>query len=380
MGRKVPANEWPCMLKNTSLSLGRGVFRIKTAEDMKRILGEYRQNATLQAGIKATNDSILQYFTPKDSEYLAKPPINGNVPPFLFEHCVDLSLGWIEYCYEGCITEEGKLTHYAFTEELYNKNAAGLAYVTPPPSFPQTPKMFDKLEAYVAGYMKGLIERGYLRQFFNIEIWGYVKGDDIEFCFCEINPRCAHAYHIPYQIAYKTNLWGDNFNLVLNNEPPTVSPWSKWRSGDFEVSVQVLINIKGAAFKGPPAFGPAPRLLISARDTRTGDTRDIRATQIDRQRRQSVVQRALCGCAQSRVCVRFIWALHACARMQISRVLRSKVPPTFDPALPRLFAYAHTHAAPRQNARAHACARTRIVLSAPRSICLLRLARKVPVL
>ena len=32
------AKEWPCMLKNTSLSLGRGVFRIKTPEAMMKIL------------------------------------------------------------------------------------------------------------------------------------------------------------------------------------------------------------------------------------------------------------------------------------------------------------------------------------------------------
>merc|ERR1719486_1079750 len=75
-----------------------------------------------------------------------------------------------------------------------------------------------ELEAYLKGYMVHLVERGYLKQFFNVEIWGLNKSDGgIDFCFCEINPRCAHAYHIPYQIAYGTNLWSDNFNLVLNN-------------------------------------------------------------------------------------------------------------------------------------------------------------------
>jgi hypothetical protein len=244
------ANEWPCMLKNTSLSLGRGVFRIKTPEDLKRILVEYRQNQQLQAGIKHTNDSITQYFTGTDDEYLNSPPIYGQVPPFLFEHCVDLSLGWIEYCYEGAITEEGQLVHYGFTEELYDTDAVGLAYITPPPSLQCTPKLMDKLEKYVEGYMKGLIDRGYRRQFFNIEIWGRTFQDelgqqDVEFCFCEINPRCAHAYHIPYQIAYGTNLWGDNFNLVLYNKMPDVSPWTKWKTGNSDVSVQVLINIQG---------------------------------------------------------------------------------------------------------------------------------------
>lgn len=248
------AKEWPCMLKNTSLSLGRGVFRIKTPEDMKAVLKEYREDADLQAKIKGTNDAITQYFTPNDEKYLQAPPINGNVPPFLFEHCVDLTLGWIEYCYEGLITEEGKLVHYGFTEEFYSKAGAGLAYVTPPPSYKKDPVMIKRLEAYIEEYMAGLITRGYLRQFFNVEIWArYFKNDkgeeDVEFCWCEINPRCAHAYHIPYQIAYGTSLWKDNFELVLNNKVPDNSPWQAWKDGKYKVSVQVLINVNGSAGK-----------------------------------------------------------------------------------------------------------------------------------
>merc|ERR1711871_1537776 len=106
--------------------------------------------------------------------------------------------------------------------------------------------------------MNELTKMGYLKQFFNVEIWGLVNppkpsgawaGDGIEFCFCEINPRCAHAYHIPYQIAYKTNLWSDNFNLVLYNQAPTNTPWSKWCSKQYSVSCQILINVMGSAGK-----------------------------------------------------------------------------------------------------------------------------------
>ena len=45
---KVPKNEWPIMLKNTSLSLGRGVFRVKNKEKLFAILDEYRANTELQ--------------------------------------------------------------------------------------------------------------------------------------------------------------------------------------------------------------------------------------------------------------------------------------------------------------------------------------------
>jgi hypothetical protein len=89
-----------------------------------------------------------------------------------------------------------------------------------------------------------------LKQFFNVEIWGLNKQDGgIDFCFCEINPRCAHAYHIPYQIAYGTSLWGDNFSLVLYDRAPRHTPWSKWRNKQSDVSLQILINVMGCQGK-----------------------------------------------------------------------------------------------------------------------------------
>merc|ERR1719352_1135293 len=244
---KVPKNEWPIMLKNTSLSLGKGVFRVKTKEKLFEILDEYRASKELQAAIKATNDGITDWFDATDSKNL-KERLGGFVPPFLFEHCVNLDDGWVEYCYEGAIQEDGTLTHYGFTEELYDSEHAGIAYVTPPMSYKED--KIPELEVYLKGYMAGLVKLGYLKQFFNVEIWGLNKADGgIDFCFCEINPRCAHAYHIPYQIAYKTNLWTDNFNLVLYNQAPTNTPWSKWIAKENKVSVQVLINVMGCEGK-----------------------------------------------------------------------------------------------------------------------------------
>ena len=67
---KVPANEWPIMLKNTSLSLGKGVFRVKNKEKLFEILDEYRASKELQAAIKATNDGITERFTQEDMDQL----------------------------------------------------------------------------------------------------------------------------------------------------------------------------------------------------------------------------------------------------------------------------------------------------------------------
>jgi hypothetical protein len=243
---KIPENEWPIMLKNTSLSLGRGVFRVKNKEKLFAILDEYRANTELQAAIKATNDGITEWFSEDDH---AKLKALGNlVPPFLLEHCVNLDDGWVEYCYEGCVQEDGTLHHYGFTEELYDSEHAGIGYIHPPFSYKR--EKIPELEAYLKGYMVHLVERGYLKQFFNVEIWGLNKKDGgIDFCFCEINPRCAHAYHIPYQIAYGTNLWSSNFDLVLENKAPADCPWNHWKQGDFKVAVQILINVMGSEGK-----------------------------------------------------------------------------------------------------------------------------------
>jgi hypothetical protein len=56
---KVPKNEWPFMLKNTSLSLGKGVFRCKVPADMLEILNMFRADANLQKEIKYKNDAIV---------------------------------------------------------------------------------------------------------------------------------------------------------------------------------------------------------------------------------------------------------------------------------------------------------------------------------
>ena len=45
--------EWPFMLKNTSLSLGRGIYKIKDADQLRRVLADYRADTGLQAKIAA---------------------------------------------------------------------------------------------------------------------------------------------------------------------------------------------------------------------------------------------------------------------------------------------------------------------------------------
>jgi len=238
MWNKIPKEEIPFMLKNTSLSLGRGVFCIKSREDFDEIIGLYKSDAKLRGEIKNTNDAIISRMTPEEKSAL------GPVPPFLAEHRIDLSKNWVEYCYEGCITEEGEIVHYAMTEEVYFEDHQSLAYITPPCSYPR--KFIPELQEYIEGYMKGLVKKGYLRQFFNIELWANFSTPDgkPEFAFCEINPRCAHTYHYGYMYVYGTNLYGDNFNLVLDNKKPENTPWSQWASGTANYCTEILLTAK----------------------------------------------------------------------------------------------------------------------------------------
>lgn len=236
--KKIPETEWPFMLKNTSLSLGRGVFRIKNPQDMEEILDYYRSATKLRGEIKATNDAIIERMSQAEKDALPE------VPPFVAEHMVDMTRGWVEYCYEGCVNEEGVNTHYGMTEEVYFNDHQSLAYITPPCSYNE--KYIGELESYVGGYMEGLIERGYLKQFYNIEFWATFNSEDgsPDFAFCEINPRCAHTYHYGYLFAYGTNLYRDNWELVLNNKNPTSTPWNKWKEGGAKICCEILITAK----------------------------------------------------------------------------------------------------------------------------------------
>lgn len=235
---KIPKEEWPFMLKNTSLSLGRGVFRIKTPEDMHEILDYYRSAEKLRGEIKATNDAIISRMSKEEQAKL------DEVPPFVAEHMVDMNRGWVEYCYEGCTNEDGTNTHYGLTEEVYFEDHQSLAYITPPVSYPD--KYIPQLEEYLGGYMEGLTQRGYLKQFYNIEFWATLDTEDgsPEFAFCEINPRCAHTYHYGYLFAYGTNLYRDNWELVLHDKAPQLTPWKEWCAGDNKICCEILITCK----------------------------------------------------------------------------------------------------------------------------------------
>lgn len=221
--------EWPFMLKNTSLSLGRGIFKIKDEQELRSTLADYRQDLELQELIASQYRSYLKGVDPSQVPKVA--------PPFIAEHLVNMNEA-VEYCYEGYITPEGEVVHYALTEEVYFSNHQALGYVTPPVSIDS--KMADKIEAWVNGYMGKLSDLGYRGQFFNLEFWVMPDGS---IALTEINPRAAHSYHYNYQYSFDNSLYGDNFLLAAGLKPATDTPWAKWRrEADHKFTLIILIT------------------------------------------------------------------------------------------------------------------------------------------
>ena len=158
-------------------------------------------------------------------------------PPFIAEHMVDMNKA-IEYCYEGYITAEGEVVHYALTEEVYFANHQALGYVTPPISLGS--KMADKIEKWAGKYMGKFAKLGYRNQFFNLEFWIMPDGS---INLTEINPRAAHSYHYNYKYSFGSSLYSDNLKLAAGEQVNRNNPWKKWRDDeDFKYTLIILIT------------------------------------------------------------------------------------------------------------------------------------------
>ncbi|NRA55889.1 MAG: hypothetical protein HRU23_17260 [Gammaproteobacteria bacterium] len=227
---KIPDDEWPFMLKNTSLSLGRGIFKIASPDELRATLKAYREDAALQELIAGQYKSYLSGVDPTTIPAVA--------PPFIAEHMVDMNSA-IEYCLEGYITGDGKIVNYALTEEVYFSNHQALGYVTPPISI--NANMATKIEQWVEDYMGRLAHLGYRNQFFNLEFWIMPDGT---INLTEINPRAAHTFHYNYLYSCNNSLYGDNLLLAGGEEPSANNPWQKWRSGK-QLRYTLIVLITG---------------------------------------------------------------------------------------------------------------------------------------
>ena len=218
---------WPFLLKNTSLSLGRGIYKIKDADQLRSVLASYRADTDLQDKIAADNVAYMKDMT---------DPAPEVIPPFIGEHMVDM-MKCVEYCYEGYITADGEIVHYALTEEVYFSNHAALGYITPPISIGV--EKAAEIEAWVDDYLGRMRDLGYVSQFFNLEFWILEDGT---IALTEINPRAAHSYHYNYEYSFGTSLYGDNLELATHGKKlPGKTPWEMWL--DDETKCYTLIAL-----------------------------------------------------------------------------------------------------------------------------------------
>lgn len=224
---RIPAGEWPFMLKNTSLSLGRGIFKISDTDKLRHVLTSYREDWELQ---NLTASQAASYL-----EGVALEQIPSVAPPFLAEHYVDINQ-CTEYCYEGYVTADGRIVHYALTEEIYFSDHQALGYLTPPVSI--TTATAERIEHWVETYMAELVALGYRNQFFNLEFWIMPDGT---INLTEINPRAAHTYHYNYLYSFGNSLYGDNLRLAAGDEPTERTPWQKWRAGDHDAYTLIVL-------------------------------------------------------------------------------------------------------------------------------------------
>ncbi len=231
--KRIPAEEWPFMLKNTSLSLGRGIFRIESVEQLRRVLAVYRRDTKLQEEIARQYAAYL--------EGVPRADVPRIMPPFVAEHLVDMSRA-TEYCYEGYVTPEDEIVHYGLTEEVYFSNHQALGYLTPPVSISR--EMAGAIEEWVERYMSELVRLGYRNQFFNLEFWVMPDG---QLHLTEINPRAAHSYHYNYAFSFGGDLYRDNLLLAAGERPAGPTPWELWREGaPHRYTLIVLITAREA--------------------------------------------------------------------------------------------------------------------------------------
>jgi hypothetical protein len=226
---RIPDHEWPFMLKNTSLSLGRGIFKISDTDKLRHVLASYRNDWELQNLIASQTASWL--------DGVDRETVPALAPPFIAEHYVDLNQ-CVEYCYEGYVTADGRIVHYALTEEIYFSDHQALGYLTPPMSI--SGEMADRIEVWVEEYMSRLVDLGYRSQFFNLEFWIMSDGS---IALTEINPRAAHSYHYNYLYSFGNELYADNLLLAAGDTPRGDTPWHQWRAdGPHAFTLIVLIT------------------------------------------------------------------------------------------------------------------------------------------
>jgi hypothetical protein len=191
------------------------------------------------------DDGVVRRLDDADRAKLDELTDGKGPPPFLCEKLIDMTVEWIEYCYEGCVQEDGTHQCYGITEKMYFEDAACFGRVTPPVNLHRA--HIAKAEKFVSAVASRFVDVGFRRQFFNLDVWisnGRDENASPRFLLCELNPRCVHSFQRMYRAAYGNNMYRDNAYLVLEDRLPEKTPWDVWSAGDARVGCIMFINVK----------------------------------------------------------------------------------------------------------------------------------------
>ena len=204
---------FPCMLKPTMLSGGRGTFRCDDEASLLSKLHHLNSDKDIINYVRAQQTQVLSN--------LSGDKVSGKTVQFLVEEFVEMNgTGVYQYFIEVFVTREGKVIPYCLVEQMLFQDGMFLGFVTPPFHFDGNIKPF---EDYAISIGNKLYSIGFKNQCFHFEFWRYPDG---KFRLVEINPRVSTPCVDLHEQYSGNNIYNDVTNLFLHNNEPMCTPLS----------------------------------------------------------------------------------------------------------------------------------------------------------
>jgi hypothetical protein len=208
---------YPCMLKGTMLYGGALSFYCNdettirsSLETIKADLNVFKKKNSLfcSEAISILQANQRAELVDKCTEYIIEEYIDINVK------------GTYQYCMEGFISHDGRVTSYSILEELFFKNMISLGHVIPPIHFNGNFQIFESFLEWVGEKISAL---GFRNQAFNVEFWQLPDGS---FQIVEVNPRMAAPYYDLYYQYSGNKFYQDVASFIHHGTEPEKTPLS----------------------------------------------------------------------------------------------------------------------------------------------------------
>jgi len=210
------AGRYPCMVKASCLNLCRGVFTVRSDEEFLKTVDGTSEQAQEAERFR----DAIKRFLPQDGPMF---------PSFMAEMRLDLLDPRLkQYSVECLCTSSGEFRTHAVREELYFGTFQKLGYMCPPQSLSKASlAKLVQFTDYIGGQ---LVERGFVNQFFNMEVWHMPSGD---FRIVEVN-----VLPNPHFVGMNFHLTGKNYmREFLDLHAKQVPPSTKLIEGIMEGSL-----------------------------------------------------------------------------------------------------------------------------------------------